>query len=138
MEDREQLAVDPLESMSLAKLDKSTYVSSLLSGAEKEQIREVMLHNMDVFTWTHLDMVGINLIHTSHKLNVIPSARLVRQEIRHFHLDRYQVIQLEVNNLLDFGRGIHQRDRVPGMAGQCSGSPEKRRKMESVHGLHES
>ena len=32
MEDREQLVVDPLESMSLAEPDKSTYVSSLLSG----------------------------------------------------------------------------------------------------------
>ena len=93
MEDREQLAVDPLESMFLAEPDKFTYVSSLLSDAEKEQIRQVLLHNMDVFAWTHSDMTDINPVHASHKLNVISLARLVRQKMRHFHSDRHQVIQ---------------------------------------------
>ena len=92
MDDRERLAVDPLESIFLDGPDKSTYVSSLLSSAKKEQIQQVLLLNMDVFSWTHLDMVGINLIHASHKLNVIPSARMVRQKVRRFHPDRHQVI----------------------------------------------
>ena len=48
-------------------------------------------------------MVGINPVHASHKLNVIPSARPVRQKMRHFHPDRYQVIQTEVDNLLEAG-----------------------------------
>ena len=103
MEDREQLVVDLLESMSLAGLDKSTYVSSLLSGAKKEQLRQVLLHNMDVFTWTHSDMARINPVHASHKLNVIPSAKPIRQKIRHFHPDRYPVIKMEVDNLLEAG-----------------------------------
>ena len=103
MEDKERLAVNPLESMSLAKLDKSTYISSLLSSAEKEQIQQVLLRNMDVFAWTHSNMASINPIHTSHKLNVIPSARPVRQKVRHFHPDRHQVIQTEVDNLLEAG-----------------------------------
>ena len=38
-EDMEQLVVDPLESISLAEPHKSTYVSSLLSNAKKEQIQ---------------------------------------------------------------------------------------------------
>ena len=77
MKEMEKLAVDPLESMSLVKPNKSTYVSSLLSGMEKDQLRKVLLNNMDVFTWAHSDMAGINPVHTSHKLNVISSARLV-------------------------------------------------------------
>ena len=56
----EQLAVDPLESICMDGPNKSTYVSSLLSNAKKEQIQQVLLHNMDVFAWTHLDMAGIN------------------------------------------------------------------------------
>ena len=103
MEDRERLAVDPLESMSLAESDKSTYVSSLISNAVKEQIQQVLLHNMDVFAWTHSNMAGINPVHASHKLNVIPSARPVRQKVRHFHPDRHQVIKAEVDNLLEAG-----------------------------------
>ena len=78
MEDRERLAIDPLQSMSLAELDKSTYVSSLISGGEKEQIQQVLLHNMDVLAWTHSDMADINLVHASHKLNVIHSAKPIR------------------------------------------------------------
>ena len=101
MEDKEQLVVDPLESMSLDEPDKSTYISSLLSGAKKEQIRKVMLHNMDVFAWTHSDMVNINPVHASHKLNVIPSAKPIRQKMRRFHLNRHQVIQTKVDNLLE-------------------------------------
>ena len=38
VEERERLAVDPLESISLAEPDKPTYVSSLLSSGEREQI----------------------------------------------------------------------------------------------------
>ena len=78
MEDGEQLAINPLESMSLTEPDKSTFVSSLISGVEKEQMRQVLLHNMDVFAWTHSDMADINPGHASRKLNVIPLAKLIR------------------------------------------------------------
>ena len=99
-EDRDRLAVDPLESIFLDGLDKTTYVSSLLSNGEKEQIQQVLLRNMDVFTWTHSNMAGINPVHASHKLNAIPSVRPVRQKVRRFHPDRHQVIQAEVDNHL--------------------------------------
>ena len=58
---------------------------------------------MDVFAYTYLDMAGINPVHASHKLNVIPSVRPVRQKARRFHQDCHQVIQAEVDNLLKAG-----------------------------------
>ena len=103
VEDRKRLAVDLLVSISLAEPDKSTYVSSLLSRWEREQIQRVLLRNMDVFSWTHTNMAGINPVHTSHKLNIIPSARPVRQKVRRFRPDEHQVIQMEVDNLLKEG-----------------------------------
>ena len=45
-------------------------------------------------------MADINPIHASHKLNVIPSARPVKQKVRRFHPDHHQVIQAKVDNLL--------------------------------------
>ena len=45
-------------------------------------------------------MVGINPMVASHNLNVLPNAKLVRQKVRRFHPDRYQIIQTKVNNLL--------------------------------------
>ena len=58
---------------------------------------------MDVFAWTHSDMAGINLAHASHKLNIIPSTRSVRQKVRRFHPDSHQVMHAEVDNLLKAG-----------------------------------
>ena len=95
--------MDPLESILLGCSDKHTYVSSLLSGEEKERLKLVLLCNNDVFAWTHSNMTGIRPAQASHKLNVVPSARLVKQRVRHFHLNRHQIIQAEVDNLLGVG-----------------------------------
>ena len=48
-------------------------------------------------------MTGINPVHASHKLNVIPLARPAGQKVRLFHQDRHRVIQVEVDNLLKVG-----------------------------------
>ena len=128
--------VDPLESICLDGTDKSTYVCSFLSGAEKEQIQQVLFRNMDIFAWTHSDMIDINLVQASHKLNAIPLVRPVRQKVRRFHLDRHQVIQAKVDNLLKarFNREI----KYPEWLANVVVHPEKRWKMESVRGLHRS
>ena len=103
MEEKEPLAVDPLETMVMEGLEKFTYVNSLLSSEEKEQLQRIVLRNIDVFTWNHLDITGIDPMLTSHKLNVIPSAKLVRQKMRRFHLDCHQIIQTEEDNILRAG-----------------------------------
>ena len=95
--------MDSLESILLGELDKHTYVSSLLFGEEKEQLWQVLLRNIDVFAWTHSNMIGISPTHASHKLNVVLSVRLIRQRVRRFHPDHHQVIQAEVDNLLKAG-----------------------------------
>ena len=89
MKDRDSLAVDPLEKVTLDGPEKFTYISSLLSNEEREQLRLVLLNNIDVFAWSHSDMVGINPTVASHKLNIIPMAKLVRHKVRRFHLDRH-------------------------------------------------
>ena len=48
-------------------------------------------------------MAGISPTHASHKLNIVSSARPIRQRVRRFHPNRYQVIQAEVDNLLKAG-----------------------------------
>ena len=92
--------MDPLETVVLDGPKMFTYVSALLSSEEKEQLQRILLGNMDVFTWSHSDMTGIDPTMASHILNVIPSEKLVRQRIRRFHLDHHQIIQTKVENLL--------------------------------------
>ena len=95
--------MDPLETVALDELEKFTYVSSLLSGKEKRQLQRILLRNIDVFAWNHSDMTGIYLMLTSHKLNVIPSAKPVKQKVRHFYPNCHQIIQTKVDNLLRVG-----------------------------------
>ena len=45
-------------------------------------------------------MVGINSTMASHKLNIIPTAKPVRQKVRRFHPNCHPIIQTEVDNLL--------------------------------------
>ena len=82
---------------------KFTYVSTLLSSKEREQIQGVLLKNLDVFAWSHLDMVGIDPILASNKLNLVHAAKPVRQKVRRFHPNCHQNFQIEVDNLLKAG-----------------------------------
>ena len=102
-EEKDPLVVDPLETLALDEPKKFTYVSTLLSNEEKEQLRCVLLGIVDVFAWSHSDMAGIDPTLAAHKLNVIAMAKPVRQKIRRFHLDRHQIIQTKVDNLLSAG-----------------------------------
>ena len=95
--------MDPLELMPLDGPDRCIYINTLLSEEEKAQLCRVIQFNADVFAWTHADMPGISPIHASHKLNVTPYAKPVRQKVRRFHPDRHPIIQTEVENLLQNG-----------------------------------
>ena len=78
MEEKDILAMDPLEKVILDGPKKFTYISSLPSNEERERLRLILLNNIDAFAWSHSDMIGINPTMASHKLNIIPTARLVR------------------------------------------------------------
>ena len=95
--------MDHFESVVLDGPEKFTYANSLLSSKEKEQLQCVLLRNIDVFAWNHSDMTGIDQMLASHKLNIIPAAKPVRQKVRHFHPNCHQIIQTEVDNLLIAG-----------------------------------
>ena len=103
MKEKDPLVVDPLETIALDGPEKFTYVSTLLSSEEKEQLRCILLGNANVFAWSHSDMAGIDPTLASHKLNIIVTEKPVRQKIRCFHPNRYQIIQTEVDNLLSAG-----------------------------------
>ena len=85
--------MDPLEIVVLDGSEKFTYINTLLSGEERKQIQGVLVKNIDVFAWRHSDMVEIDPMLASHKLNVIPAAKPVRHKVRRFHPDHHQIIQ---------------------------------------------
>ncbi|RVX00899.1 Transposon Ty3-I Gag-Pol polyprotein [Vitis vinifera] len=66
-------------------------------------MQNILRRNHDIFAWTHSDMKGIHPSIASHRFNVFPAARPVRQKIRRFHPDRQEVIRNEIDKLLEAG-----------------------------------
>ena len=89
MEEKDPLAVDPLEAVALDGPKKLTYINTLLISEEKEQLRHVLLGNKDIFAWSHSDMARIDPTLACHKLNVIATAKPMRQKVRRFHPDSH-------------------------------------------------
>ena len=97
------LAVDPLETTPLSGPDRYIYVSTLLTEEKKAQLCHVLQLNANIFSWAHVDLTRISPMHASHRLNVAPSTKPIRQKVRRFHPDCHLVIQTEVDNLLHNG-----------------------------------
>lgn len=57
----------------------------------------------DIFTWSHNDMPGIDLMIAYHKLTIKKDARPVKQKNRCFNQERYDAISAEVKKLLRAG-----------------------------------
>ena len=79
----------PLEKVTLDGPKKFTYISFLLSNEERESLRHILLNSIDVFAWSHSNMIRINPMVASHKLYIILVAKPIRQKVRRFHLDRH-------------------------------------------------
>ena len=77
-EDKDMLAMDPLEKVTLDGPKKFTYVNSLLSNEKMEHLQLILLNNIYVSIWSHSNMVRINPTVASYKLNIIPATRLVK------------------------------------------------------------
>ncbi|RVW90564.1 Transposon Tf2-12 polyprotein [Vitis vinifera] len=74
-----------------------------MTPKETQNMQNALKQNYDIFAWTHSDMKGIDPSITSHKLNVLPTARPIRQKVRRFHPDRQKIIRIEIDKLLEAG-----------------------------------
>ena len=59
--------------------------------------------NLDVFVWTHKDMVGIRPNVMCHRLNISPDFKPILQNSRAMDTERYKALKDEVDKLLDIG-----------------------------------
>ena len=66
-------------------------------------MQNALRQNHDVFAWAHSDMTGIHPSITSHRLNILPTARPIRQRVKRFHLDKQKIIWNEIDKLLEAG-----------------------------------
>ena len=92
IEDLVDLPIDDKEPYKVLKIKKN------LSNEIQKVISEFLRQNLDLFTWAHSDMEGIDPNIMSHHLNIDPSRKPVRQKRQAMDVKRYQALKEEVVN----------------------------------------
>uniref|UniRef100_A0A2N9EL41 RNA-directed DNA polymerase n=1 Tax=Fagus sylvatica TaxID=28930 RepID=A0A2N9EL41_FAGSY len=100
-----KILVKPSEELDTIELEdghpeRTTKIGANLPPKMKESLVQFLKSNKDVFAWSHEDMPGIDPSIISHKLNVDPSLRPVKQKRRVFAPERNNAIMEEMDKLL--------------------------------------
>ena len=105
IEEKEEEKVEALETMELidGETTKMTRIGMTLSLEMKSRLVQFLKDNLDVFAWSHEDMLGISTKVIPHRLNVDPERKPIQQRRQVFAPKRNQAITNEVNNLLSTG-----------------------------------
>ncbi|XP_042944783.1 uncharacterized protein LOC122278664 [Carya illinoinensis] len=67
---------------------------------DREALKQLLIEHMDVFAWSHEDMLGIDNNIIEHRLCVDPAHKVIRQKKRSFNAEKYVAINEEVERLL--------------------------------------
>ena len=106
MRDEVNTRLEPSKELEPIQLDDNpehlAYIGSKLAEDLRSLLTHFLKHNKDVFAWKQEDMGGIDLAIITHKLNVNPSFKPVKQK-RSFAPERQKVINEEVGKLLQEG-----------------------------------
>ena len=103
--EEKRVVVEPIEALEDISLDENntkryTRVGTDLEEKIKKDLVRFLKKNIDVFAWSHEDMPGINPSVITHRLNVSPSFKPMRQKKRVFAPERDNVIKDEVQKLI--------------------------------------
>ena len=104
---RDEVSVRPTPSKELKPIqldvDQPEHLVYIGSNLAKD-VRDLLIHflkqNIEVFSWKQEDMGGINPAVITHKLNISPSFKPVKQKRRSFAPERQKAINEEVSKLL--------------------------------------
>ncbi|XP_065634089.1 uncharacterized protein LOC136069463 [Quercus suber] len=80
-------------------LEKFTRIGTSMKEKAKKDLVQFLRDSIDVFAWSHDDMPGIDPSVITHRLNVFPSSKLVRQKKRVFAPEQDKAIKEEVQKL---------------------------------------
>ena len=104
MRDEVNTRPEPSEELEPVPLDDNpehlTYIGSKLAEDLRSLLTHFLRQNKDVFAWKQKDMGGINPAIITHRLNVSPSFKPVKQKRKSFAQERQKAINEEVGKLL--------------------------------------
>ena len=96
-----RIVAEPTETLEDIPLDeddlgKSIRIGADLEGKIKKDLIRFLRENIDVFAWIHKNMPDIDPSVITHRLNVYPSSKPMRQKKRVFASERDNAIKEEV------------------------------------------
>ena len=98
---------EPSEELEPVSLDDDpehlAYIGSKLAEDLKSLLTHFLRQSKDVFSWKQADMGEIDPTVITHRLNVSPSFKPIKQKRRSFPLERQKAINEEVSKLLQAG-----------------------------------
>ena len=99
-----RVTTEPTEVLEDVPLDKRnpekfTRIGTSMEMKTKQDLVHFLKKSMDVFTWSHEDMSGIDPSVITHRLNVYSSSKPMRQKKRVFASERDNDIKEEVQKL---------------------------------------
>ena len=98
---------EPLEELEPVLLDDDPEQLANIGSKLVEDLENLLIHFLrqkkDVFPWKQADMGGIDPTVITHRLNVSPSFKPIKQKRRSFELKRQKSINEEVSKLLQAG-----------------------------------
>ena len=104
MRDEVNTRPEPSKELEPMQLDDNPEHLAYIGYKLAEDLRSLLIHflkqNKDVFAWKREDMGGIDPAIITHRLNVSPSFKLIKQKRRSFAPERQKKINEEVGNLL--------------------------------------
>ena len=103
--EEKRIVAEPIEALENIPLDESNLerynrVGADLEEKTKKDLVQFLKKNIDVFAWSHKDMPGIDHSIITHRLNVSPSFKPIRQKKRVFAPERDNAIKDEVHKLM--------------------------------------
>ena len=98
---------EPSEELEPVPLDDDpkhlAYIGSKLTEDLKSPLTHFLRQSKDVFAWKQADMGGIDPTVITHRLNINPSFKPIKQKRRSFAPERQKAINEEVDKLLQAG-----------------------------------
>ena len=117
--EEKRIATKPTEVLEDIPLDKSnpekfTRIGTSIEEETKQDLDQFLRKSIDVFEWSHEDMLGIDPNVITHRLNVYPSSKPVCQKKRVFAPERDNAIKEEVQKLtiIEFIREVYYPDSL--------------------------
>ena len=107
MRDKVLTRPEPSKQLESVSLDDDpehlAYIGSKLAEDLKGLFTQFLRQNKDVFSWKQADMGGIDPVVITHRLNINPSFKPIKQKMRSITPERQKAINEEVSKLLYAG-----------------------------------